>query len=76
MNIEEVRKYAEENGMSEKKVALLVAELHPDESGKLSIEESSQAILAINYHAETKEFVKYCLEQVKRMRTERKKTDK
>jgi hypothetical protein len=76
MNIEEVIKYAKERGLSEKMIALLVASLHPDENGKLSLEESIQVPLAIDYHIATKEHCKRILEQVKSMRAKRNNTDK
>ena len=76
MTVEEVRKYAKEQGVSENLIDRLVAELHPDENGKLSIEESIQACYSINCHTETKEFAKWSVEQVKAMRSKRNKSDK
>ena len=62
MTIDEVRSYAKERGFSEKKTDELIAELHPDETGKLSPIESLQACNTINYIADTKENIKALLE--------------
>lgn len=61
MTIDEVRSYAKERGFSEKKTDELIAELHPDENGKLSIIESLQACNTINYISDTRENVKKLL---------------
>ena len=68
MTIEEVRDYAKERGLSEKGIAELVTELHPDENGKLSPVESLQACNTINYIAETRETVRSVLESTRAMR--------
>lgn len=61
MTIEELRAYAQERGLPEKKVAALIAELHPDENGKLSVQESVEACCTINYIVETREGIKTLL---------------
>lgn len=68
MTIEEVRDYAKEQGLSEKKIAELVTELHPDENGKLSPVESLQACNTINYIADLRASMKAMLEAGKRAR--------
>lgn len=68
MTIEEVRDYAKERGLSEKGIAKLETELHPDENGKLSPLESLQACNTINYIAETRENVRGVLEATRAMR--------
>lgn len=68
MTIEEVRDYAKERGIPEKRIPALIAELHPDESGKLSPIESLQACNTINYIAETRENVRGVLEATRAMR--------
>ena len=68
MTIEEVRDYAKERGIPEKRIAELEAELHPDENGKLSPVESLQACNTINYIAETRETVRGVLEATRAMR--------
>ena len=68
MTIEEVRDYAKERGISEKGIAELVTELHPDENGKLSPIESLQACNTINYIADLRASTKAMLEAGKRAR--------
>lgn len=68
MTINEVREYAIERGLSEKKIAELVAELHPDENGKLSPVESLQACNTINYIADLRASTKAMIEVGKRAR--------
>lgn len=71
MTIEEVRNYAKERGLSEKKIEALIAELHPDENGKLDFFESIQACYTINYVADTIENTKAMLEAGKAIRNKR-----
>ena len=68
MTIEEVRDYAKERGLSEKGIAELEAELHPDENGKLSPIESLQACNTINYIADLRASTKAMLKAGKRAR--------
>ena len=75
MTIDEIINYANEKGISPKKIDQLVEELHPNENGELSIEESAQAIFAINYHIETKEYIREVLETTKAIRRKRDKTE-
>lgn len=72
MTIEELRAYAEERGLPEKKIAALVAELHPEENGKLSPQESIEACCTIKYIADTRENIKALLERVRSIRNEAK----
>jgi hypothetical protein len=72
MTIEELRAYAEERGLPEKKIAALVAELHPDENGKLSPQESIEACYTLNYIADTRENIKALLEMGRSIRNEAK----
>lgn len=71
MTIDEIRNHAKENGMSENKIAELVAELHPDENGKLSPQESIQAYATINYIVDLRESTKAMLEAGKTLRNKR-----
>ena len=68
MTIEEVRDYAKERGLSEKGIAELEAELHPNENGKLSPIESLQACNTINNIADLRASTKAMLEAGKRAR--------
>ena len=68
MTIKEVRDYAKERGIPEKRIAELESELHPDESGKLSPIESLMACNTINCIAEARENVRGALEAVRAMR--------
>ena len=70
MTIDEIRTYAKESGMSENKIAELIAELHPDENGKLSFQESIQAYSTINYIVDLREGTKAMLEAVRAARIE------
>ena len=71
MTVEEVRSYAKERGFSERKTNELIAELHPDENGKLSPLESLQACNTINYVAETRENIKTLLEAGRAIRNKK-----
>ena len=75
MTIEEIINYAKEKRISPQKIDALVAELHPNESGELSIEESVQAVFAIDYHVETKEYIREVLETTREIRRKRNKTE-
>ena len=75
MTIEEIRNHAQERGLPEKRIAALIAELHPDENGKLSLEESVQALATVNYIADTKENIRAILEATKAIRSNRGKTE-
>lgn len=68
MTITEIRNYAKERGIAEKRVALLIAELHPDENGNLSLEESMEAMGAINQVANLIEGTTAMIEAGKRAR--------
>lgn len=68
MTIEELRIYAKESGLSENKTAELIAELHPDENGKLSLQESIEAYATINYIVDLREGTKAMLEDGKALR--------
>lgn len=59
-----------------KKIDELIAELHPDENGKLSPLESLQACNTINYIADTRENVKAMLEAGRSMRNKAKSKQK
>lgn len=71
MTIEEVRSYAKERGIPEKRVEVLVAELHPDENGKLSTEESIEAVAAIDYVSRLREDTLRMIEEVRAIRKQR-----
>jgi hypothetical protein len=71
MTIEEVRSYAKERGIPEKRVEVLVAELHPDENGKLSTEESIEAVAAIDYVSRLREDTLRMIEEVRALRKQR-----
>ena len=71
MTIDEVRAYAKERGLSEKRITALIDELHPDENGKLSLQESIEACYTINYIADTIENTKAILEAGKAIRNKR-----
>ena len=76
MTIEGIRNYAKEKGLSEKKTNELIAELHPDENGELSLEESAQAFLTVNHIADTINDIRSAIEATKTMRNQRgKKTE-
>ena len=68
MTTDEIRTHAKESGLSENEIAELVAELHPDENGKLSLQESIQACATINYIADLRESTKAMLEAGRAMR--------
>lgn len=68
MKVEDVRSYAEEKGMSPKRIDLLISELHPDEEGKLNPFEAAEAIKCIDYHLATIDNVKWCLNEGRKMR--------
>lgn len=68
MTIEELRTYAKEMGLSEKRIDALISELHPDNSGKLTPIESMEAIAAINYIAETKDNIRAMLKSTREAR--------
>lgn len=65
MNIEEIREYAKENGLSEKRIEALINELHPDEKGELNTMEAMEAMAAINFALRTKENVRTIVEAVR-----------
>lgn len=65
MNIEEIREYAKESGIPEKRIEVLINELHPDEKGDLSIMEAMEAVAAINFALRTKENVRTIVEAVR-----------
>ena len=73
MKITEIINYANEKGVSPKKIDALIAELHPNENGELSIEESTQAFFAIDYHIATIENIRSVLKATKKMRNQRNK---
>lgn len=75
MTIDEIRNHAKESGLPDKRIDALVAELHPDESGKLSIEESAQALVTVNYIADTKENVRAVLEATRASRNQQGRTE-
>ena len=68
MTIDEIRTYAKESGLSENKIAELIAELHPDENGKLSLQESIQASATIDYIVELRKCTKAMLEAGRALR--------
>lgn len=51
MTIEELRTHAKEQGLSEKRIDQIIAELHPDQNGNLCLQESMLAISAVGYTA-------------------------
>ncbi len=71
MTVEEVRRYAKERGIPEKRVEVLVAELHPDEKGKLSTAESMEARAAIEYVCRLREDTRRILEAGRALRKQR-----
>lgn len=75
MTIDEIINYAKEKGISPKKIDQLVAELHPNENGELSTEESAQAVFAINYHIESIAYMREVLEVTREIRRKRNKTE-
>lgn len=75
MTIEEIRSYAEEMGLPPKRIDKLIAELHPDENGKLSPEEYFSATAAIAYINDTRENVRHVLESTKANRNQRGNTE-
>ena len=68
MTIEEVRDYAKGCRIPQKRIAELIAELHPDERGNLSLEESLAAIHAIRCAAHSRECTEAMLKAGKRAR--------
>lgn len=68
MTIEEVRDYAKGCRIPAKRIADLIAELHPDERGNLSLEESLAAIHAIRCAAHSRECTEAMLKAGKRAR--------
>ena len=68
MTLDEIRTHAKENGLPQKRIDELIALLHPDETGKLSLEESLQAVATINYISDVREGTKAMLEAVKATR--------
>lgn len=75
MTIDEIINYAKEKAISPKKIDQLVAELHPNENGELSVEESAQAIFAINYHIESIAYMREVLETTRKIRSKRNNTE-
>jgi len=71
MTIDEIRRYAKEMGLSEKRIDALAAELHPDQNGKLRLEESMQAVTTINYVVDLRENTKAILEAGKAIKNKR-----
>ena len=68
MTVDDIRAHAKENGLPQKRIDELIALLHPDETGKLSLEESLQAVATINYIADVRASTKTMLEAVKATR--------
>lgn len=62
MTIEEIRNYAKESGLPEKRIEELVKLLHPDENGKLDTTETMDAMLAIAEIARARECTKKLVE--------------
>ena len=73
MTINEIREYAKERGLPEKRTELLISELHPDNNGKLDTIEAMQAVNTINYIVATRENTRTLLEAVKRDRNQNNK---
>lgn len=76
MTIEEVRSIAKQKGMNPPRVDALVSELHPDENGKLSIEESAKAMASINIFVESMSFIRFALDSTKAIRERRENAKK
>ena len=68
MNIEKIKEYASENGLSEKRIAELVALLHPDEKGELSIIEGMEAMAAVAEVVRAREYTKTMVESIRASR--------
>lgn len=71
MTIEEVCTYARENHLPQRKIDELLAELHPNEAGELSLEESIQSVATINYIVDTRENIKALLQAGRELRNKR-----
>ena len=68
MTIEDIRKYAKEKGIPEKRVEVLIAELHPDENGNLNPVEALQAFNTIDYSVAVRENTRDILNAVRESR--------
>lgn len=68
MNIEKIKEYAREKGIPEKRIPLLINELHPDPDGKVSLEEYTEAVAAVNFVVHTKEYAQYFTDAVRASR--------
>lgn len=68
MTIEEARDYAKGCHIPQKRIDALIAELHPDERGNLSLEESMEAIKAIRIAANNMDGIRTMLKAGKRAR--------
>lgn len=62
MNIEEIREYAKESGLPEKRIAEFVALLHPDENGKLDTAEAIRAMVTITEAVRARECTRKLVE--------------
>ena len=71
MTIEEIRNYAKEMGIPEKRIEVLVAELHPDKNGELSTAEALDARIAIDYVARLRNDTRVIVERVRALRKQR-----
>lgn len=74
MTVEELCAYAKEEGLSQKKIDMLLAELHPNENGELSFQESIEATATVNYIVNLRESTRILLERGRALRTKRNKT--
>jgi hypothetical protein len=75
VTIEEIRSYAKKHGLSENNITSIITELHPNENGELSLQESTQAILFINHIAETTKYIHTVLRATKAIRKRRQKIE-
>ena len=74
MTVEELCAYAKEQGLPQKKIDMLLAELHPNENGELSPQESLEATMTVNYIVDLRENTRMLLEEGKAFRNKHGKT--
>lgn len=68
MNIERIKEYAKESGLSEKRIRELVNLLHPNENGELDIMEAMEATAAVAEVVRARELTKRLVESVQTSR--------
>lgn len=70
MNIERIRNYAKESGLSEKRIAELVKLLHPTENGELDTAEAMCAMVTVAEIARARECTRKLVESVRAHRAQ------